>query len=94
MKAAMLADDDKGKGTKARPSAASGLTSLRFWPRRAKGFLTDVRSETKRVTWPSLAMVRATTIVVLITVFMFGAYFGILDWAFNNLVRLLLQIGS
>jgi len=94
MKAAMLTEDGKSKGSRPRSTAAAGLASIRFWPAKAKAFLTEVRSETKRVTWPNLAQIRATTVVVIVTVFLFGAYFGILDWAFNYLVRWLLQIGS
>jgi preprotein translocase SecE subunit len=38
--------------------------------------------------------VRATTIVVIVTVFLFGAYFGILDWVFTRAVGWILQWGG
>ena len=58
------------------------------------GFLEDVRQESKRVTWPSFMQIRATTLVVILTVFFFGVYFGILDWVFNNVIRRVLRLGS
>lgn len=37
--------------------------------------------EMRRVTWPSWKQVRATTLVVIITVFLFAAYFRVVDLA-------------
>ena len=52
---------------------------LKSWPERVKTFYNDVRSEMKKVTAPSFKDVRATTTVVIITVFLFGLYFWIVD---------------
>jgi len=52
---------------------------LKAWPERVKTFYNDVRSEMKKVTAPPLKDVRATTTVVIITVFLFGVYFWIVD---------------
>jgi preprotein translocase subunit SecE len=46
---------------------------------RTKRFLSDVRTEMRKVTTPSLKEVRATTTVVIITVFLFGVYFFVVD---------------
>ena len=46
---------------------------------RTKRFLSDVRTEMRKVTTPSAKEVRATTTVVIITVFIFGVYFFIVD---------------
>ena len=48
----------------------------------ARGFLTDVRAETRKVVTPSRKEVQATTTVVLVTVFLFGFYFWVIDGAF------------
>ena len=48
---------------------------MKSWPQRIKTFYTDVRTEMKKVTTPSRKEVQATTVVVIITVFLFGAYF-------------------
>ena len=49
------------------------------WPDRVKVFYNDVRSEMRKVTSPSWKEVQATTIVVVVTVFIFGLYFFLID---------------
>ena len=46
---------------------------------RTGGFLKDVRTEMRKVTTPSVKEVRATTGVVIVTVFLFAAYFFVVD---------------
>ena len=53
---------------------------------RARTFLSEVRNELKRVTWPSQKEVYATTVVVILTSVFFGLYLFILDFGLNNLV--------
>jgi preprotein translocase subunit SecE len=50
------------------------------WPEKIKTFYNDVRMEMKKVATPSLKEVQATTIVVIITVFLFGVYFWLVDF--------------
>jgi preprotein translocase subunit SecE len=52
---------------------------IKSWPERIKAFYNDVRTEMRKVTTPSFKEVRATTGVVIITVFLFGVYFWIID---------------
>ena len=59
-------------------------TTIKSWPERAKTFYNDVRTEMKKVTAPSLKEVQATTAVVIITVFLFGLYFWIVDNTIGN----------
>ena len=48
------------------------------WWQRAVEFLTEVRNEMKRVTWPSQREVYATTLVVIIFSVLIGIYlFGV-----------------
>jgi preprotein translocase subunit SecE len=54
-------------------------TRVKEWPQRAKSFYNDVRTEMKKVTTPSRKEVQGTTTVVIITVFLFGLYFAIID---------------
>jgi preprotein translocase subunit SecE len=62
----------------------SGITS---WWTNSRNFLTEVRNELKRVTWPSRKEVYATTVVVIVTSAFFGLYLWGLDlvftWAVN-----------
>ena len=72
-KAAAMERDEQGLGGK-----------LKQFPARTKGFFSDVRNEMRKVTFPSMREVRATTIVVIITVFVFALYFGIVDLILNQ----------
>ncbi|HZQ22544.1 MAG TPA: preprotein translocase subunit SecE [Terriglobales bacterium] len=54
-------------------------TTIKGWPERVKTFYNDVRTEMKKVTAPSMKEVQATTTVVIITVFLFGLYFWVID---------------
>jgi preprotein translocase subunit SecE len=49
-------------------------------------FLSEVRNELKRVTWPSQKEVYATTIVVILTSVFFGLYLFALDQVFLGTV--------
>ena len=53
---------------------------------RARLFLSEVRNELKRVTWPSQKEVYATTVVVILTSVFFGLYLFILDIGIDRLV--------
>ena len=54
---------------------------------RARLFLSEVRNELKRVTWPSQKEVYATTVVVILTSIFFGVYLFVLDFGLNSLVQ-------
>jgi preprotein translocase subunit SecE len=56
------------------------------WPQRTKSYIEDVRTEMRRVSWPSWKQVRATTGVVIAAVFLFAAYFFVVDAAANALI--------
>jgi preprotein translocase subunit SecE len=56
---------------------------IKSWPERVKSFYNDVRTEMRKVTAPSWKEVRATTAVVVVTVFIFGVYF----WVIDNLIQ-------
>jgi preprotein translocase subunit SecE len=67
-------------------AANSGPTTLDTVKERAGGrfergrlFLSEVRNELKRVTWPSQKEVYATTVVVILTSVFFGIYLFALD---------------
>jgi len=54
---------------------------------RFRTFLSEVRNELKRVTWPSQKEVYATTVVVILTSAFFGVYLFVLDYGINSLVQ-------
>jgi preprotein translocase subunit SecE len=55
------------------------------------GFFADVRNEMRKVTFPSRKEVQATTVVVIITVIIFGIYFYVIDYAFASGVQWVLR---
>ncbi len=73
----------------AKSAAAASIAGdfggrIKSWPQRTKSFYTEVRTEMKKVTTPTRKEVQATTIVVIVTVFLFGAYFWIVDSAIGH----------
>ena len=69
----------------------TGLQQFKSQPARLAEFLKDVRAEMRKVVVPSRAEVQATTIVVLVTVFIFAAYFWLVDNIIGHGVDLLFK---
>ncbi|MBC7363920.1 MAG: preprotein translocase subunit SecE [Candidatus Saccharicenans sp.] len=53
------------------------------WYKRLVNYLKDVRSELKKVTWPTKQEVYGTTIIVIIAIFFFGFYLFFVDVIFS-----------
>lgn len=60
-------------------------------PVRVRTYLDGVVRELRLVTWPGRQQVRVTTLVVLVTVFAFAVYFGVVDYILAWGQRLLYQ---
>jgi preprotein translocase subunit SecE len=61
------------------------------WPVGVKNYFEELQAEMRRVTWPSWKQVRATTLVVIIAVFAFAAYFAVVDQIFASLINKLMS---
>jgi preprotein translocase subunit SecE len=70
---------------------SDGLQRLKSQPERLREFLKDVRAEMRKVVTPSRAEVQSTTTVVLVTVFLFAAYFWVVDTVIGNAIEALLH---
>ena len=66
--------EEGGRFDTVKEAAGGRLERLRL-------FLSEVRNELKRVTWPSRKEVYATTFVVLVTAAFFGVYLYGIDLA-------------
>ncbi len=55
-----------------------------------RNFLSDVRAEMRKVVVPSQKEVKVTTSVVIVTVFIFGLFFFVVDYIFEIGVHQLL----
>lgn len=73
---------------------ANELTAGKKIAGKVGTYLTDVRAEMKRVTWPGKQEVYGTTVMVIITTFLFGFYFMVCDEAFSRLVSYVLTWGK
>ncbi len=69
----------------------TGIERLKARPRELKEFLENVRSEMRKVVTPTRAEVQSTTTVVLAAVFLFAAYFFVVDAIFGQSVTHLIQ---
>jgi preprotein translocase subunit SecE len=68
-------------------SGGEGGGGITSWWTNSRTFLTEVRNEMRRVTWPSRKEVYATTVVVILTSAFFGIYLWSLDLALDRGVR-------
>ena len=69
----------------------TGIDRLKAQPERLIGFLKDVRAEMRKVITPSRAEVQSTTTVVIVCVFIFAAYFALVDFVVGQGVTQLIQ---
>jgi preprotein translocase subunit SecE len=74
-----MADQEESIGGRARESVTG-------WWGRSRRFLTEVRNETGRVTWPSRKEVYATTVVVILTSIFFGVYLYGIDVVLDRIM--------
>jgi len=58
---------------------STGLQHAATGPQRLMRFFKDTQDEMHKVNTPTRAEVQATTIVVVVTVFLFAAYFELID---------------
>lgn len=79
-KAAALATSESGE-----PNRVTGYLT------RATNFLKDVRNEMRKVVTPSRSEVQSTTTVVIVAVFIFAAYFYVIDSVFGSALKWLLH---
>lgn len=61
------------------------------WFSQGRKFLSEVRNEMGRVTWPSRREVYATTVVVILTSIFFGLYLWGVDVLFNVFIGWLFE---
>ena len=72
-------EHDESLGGRARDSMTG-------WWGRSRRFLSEVRNELSRVTWPSRREVYATTLVVILTSIFFGVYLYGIDLLLNAIM--------
>ncbi len=63
---------------------ATAVERVTAGPARLFEFLKETRAEMRKVVTPTRKEVQATTLVVIVTVFMFAAYFELVDLVFGR----------
>ena len=65
------------------------VEKMKTWPRATRDNINELKLEMRRVTWPNRKQVEGTTAVVIVAVFLFAAYFALIDALLNDsIVRL------
>jgi preprotein translocase subunit SecE len=75
-----------------QPSALSTISgnAVGAWGGMTR-FLSDVRAEMRKVVTPTRKEVQATTSVVIVTVFLFGFFFWVVDLIFSKSLQAVLH---
>ena len=68
------------------------IEQVRQWPVGIRDYFQELQMEMRRVTWPAKSQVQATTLVVIVTVFVFAAYFFVVDSLFLRVIGKLFQV--
>ena len=79
-----MAEHDDSFGGRAKDSVTG-------WWGRSRRFLSEVRNEMARVTWPTRREVYATTLVVILTSVFFGVYLYGIDLVVSRLMGLIFR---
>ena len=66
---------------------AGELEKKTSWIDSTREYFTDIRSEMRRVTWPNRKQVESTTLIVILSVIAFAAYFEVVDKVVNLTVQ-------
>jgi len=72
-------------------SMEATTTKAVSWPEQTKNYIDEVKAEMRRVSWPSWPQVRSTTAVVIAAVFLFAAYFFVIDSVVNAIITRLIN---
>ena len=70
------------------------MTRVVRWPQEIRDYFEDLRKEMRLVSWPTRDQVVATTMVVIIAVFVFAAYFWLVDLGMSFIMTRLFALGG
>jgi preprotein translocase subunit SecE len=66
------------------------MEKIKLMIQKVMKFLSEAKAELKKVTWPSPKQTMASTLVVIIIVFIVSIYLGIIDFGLAKLVKFIL----
>ena len=59
--------------------------------KKISDFFNEVKAELKKVTWPEKKILRRTTVIIVIFIFIMALYIGIIDLIFSKVIILFLR---
>jgi preprotein translocase subunit SecE len=62
------------------------VETVKSWPTRTRDYISELRTEMRRVSWPNRKQVEGTTVVTILTVFGFAAFFFVVDAILSDTV--------
>lgn len=68
------------------------IENMKSWPKAIKDYYNDLKLEMRRVTWPNRHQVEGTTLVVILTVFAFAAFFAVVDAVLQDSVTRIYKV--
>lgn len=77
--------------SRAVTKARSEPGKIKAYVNRVLQFLREVKTELKKVTWPTRKQTIGSTLVVIILVMIISIFLGVVDIGLSNLVRVFLQ---
>ena len=60
--------------------------------RKIRIFAGETVAEIKKASWPTLAELRSSTLVVLVAIILLGAFITLSDWSVYNVITLLTKL--
>jgi len=61
---------------------------------KVKTFLSEVRAESRKVTWPRREELKESTTVVIVSVFLITVFVSIVDLILNKILDTVLRLGA
>ncbi len=58
---------------------------------KTRSFLSEVKSELKKVAWPTRDEVVGSTVVVIVSMFMFAFALGVIDYILMKVIQLVIR---
>lgn len=86
----MLAVPDRKDASKQKKKATPAPKGRTGVVESLTQYFRDVRSEFRKVIWPTRAEINTSTVVVLTTLLFFTVLIGVLDFVFSRIVTLVI----
>ena len=87
-----MADKNESGGSGKAVEPAPPRQGFLTWITKAPQFFAEVRQEGAKVTWPTIAETRVTTIAVFIMILLSIVFFAFVDFALSNVVKFVLGL--